>query len=176
MSKQSRAAVLEAVRRRLEEEPDLVLPALRLIADPDALADPLDDTTVTLAKTLNAYREATMLRELRARSYTTADVAELLGGISRQAVSARVAKGRLMSIEISGRSYFPSWQFVSGRPARGLPQVIAALTEDDGDVLVADAIMRQSLPEEGGHSPADLLAAGDLDRVLHYVRIAGGGF
>jgi hypothetical protein len=57
-----------------------------------------------------------------------------------------------------------------------LPQLIAALTEDDGDVLVADAIMRQSLPEEGGRSPADLLAAGELGRALHYIRVAGGGF
>jgi len=169
-------AVLAAVRRRLDEDPDRILPTLRLLADPDALADPSDETTRELARTLNAYREATALRELRARSYTTGDVAELLGGVSRQAVSARVAKGRLMSIEISGRSYFPSWQFVDGRPVKGLADVIAALTEDDGDVLVADAVMRRPLPEEEGRTPAELLAAGDVERALHYIRIAGGGF
>ena len=59
-------AVLAAVRRRLDAEPERVLPALRLLADPDALADPSDATTVTLAKSLNAYRVATALRDLRA--------------------------------------------------------------------------------------------------------------
>jgi hypothetical protein len=176
MAKQSRAAVLEAVRRRLEEEPDQVLPTLRLLADPDALADPSDETTKELARTLNAYRVATALRELRARSYTTADVAELLGGVSRQAVSARVAKGRLMSIEISGRSYFPSWQFVDGRPVQGLPDVIAALRGCGCDTFSADAIMCGALPEEEGRTPADLLAAGDVDLAVHYVWAVGGGF
>jgi hypothetical protein len=171
----SNDAVLAAVRRRLDSEPERVLPALQLLADPDALADPHDDTTVTLTKTLNAYREATALRELRARSYTTADVAQMLGGVSRQAVSARVAKGQLMSIEISRRSYFPSWQFVNGRPVTGLAEVITALTVDDGDVLAADALMRNPLPEEGGRSPAQLLASGDVTRTLHYIRVAGGG-
>lgn len=176
MARQSRAAVLEAVRRRLAEEPDRVLPTLRLLADPGALADPSDQTTLTLAKTLNAYREATALRELRERSYTTAEVGELLGGVSRQAVSARVAKGRLMSIEISGRSYFPSWQFVGGRPVAGLPELIAALDELGEDTLSADALVRGALPEEGGRSIAEVLAAGDLDLALHYVWAVGGGF
>jgi hypothetical protein len=169
-------AVLAAVRRRLDEDPDRILPTLRLLADPDALAEPFDETTKELARTLNAYREATALRELRARSYTTADVAELLGGVSRQAVSARVAKGRLMSIEISGRSYFPAWQFVGGQPVQGLPDVIAALRECGCDTFSADAIMRGGLPEEGGRSPADLLAAGDVSLAVHYVRAVGGGF
>jgi hypothetical protein len=169
-------AVLAAVRRRLDEDPDRILPTLRLLADPDALADPSDETTKELARTLNAYHEATALRELRASSYTTSDVAELLGGVSRQAVSARVAKGRLMSIEISGRSYFPSWQFVDGRPVKGIADVIAAFSELGEDTLTADAIMRNELPEEGGRTIADLLAAGDVERALHYIRAVGGGF
>jgi len=169
-------AVLAAVRRRLDEDPDRILPTLRLLADPEALADPSDETTKELARTLNAYREATALRELRARSYTTADVAELLGGVSRQAVSARVAKGRLMSIEISGRSYFPAWQFVDGRPAKGLAEMIAALNELGEDTLSADAVMRTTLPEEGGRSIAELLADGDVERALHYIWAVGGGF
>jgi hypothetical protein len=113
---------------------------------------------------------------LRARSYTTAEVAEMLGGVSRQAVSARVAKGRLMSIEISGRSYFPSWQFVGGRPVSGLPEVIEALNQLGEDTLSADALMRGALPDEGGRSIADVLVAGDLELALHYVWAVGGGF
>lgn len=173
---ESNQAVLTAVRRRLVDEPDQVLPTLRLLADPDALADDADESTISLAKTLNAHRVVALLRELRARSYTTTEVAGMLGGVSRQAVSQRVANGRLASIEISGKSYFPSWQFVDGLPADGLPAVIAALAQARPGLLGADAVMRTELPEEGGRTPADLLAVGDLARALHYVRVIGSGF
>jgi len=167
-------AVLEAVRRRLDEDPDTVLPTLRLLVDPDG--NPLDESTVALAKTLNAHRVVAALREIRARSHSTAEVAEMLGGVSRQAVSQRVAKGQLMSIQISGKAWFPDWQFALGRPVERLTEVIAALVETDHDALTADAMMTNPLPEEGGRTPAELLAAGDADLALHYVWAAGGGF
>jgi hypothetical protein len=173
---ESRQAVLAAVRKRLAQEPEYVLPALQLIADPDALIDPGDETTTSLARVLNAHRIVAGLRELRARSFTTDQVREFLGGVTRQAVSQRVRNNRLMSIEISGKSWFPDWQFVNGQPARGLAQVIAALHGANQDTYTADALMHTALPEEGGKTPAQLLAEGRLDLVLHYVRIAGGGF
>lgn len=166
--------MLTAVRRRLEERPDSVLPTLRLLIDP--ASEPLDDTTVELARTLNAHRVVASLRELRARAYGTAQVADMLGGISRQAVSQRVAKGNLMSIQISGRAWFPDWQFRDGRPVEGLPRVITALRELGEDAWSAEPIMRTPLPEEGGRSIAQILAAGDVERALHYVWAVGGGF
>lgn len=169
-------AVLTAVEQRLADDPQRVLPTLRLLADPDALAEEADDASLSLARTLNAHRIVALLRELRARSYATAQVCELLGGVSRQAVSLRVANGRLMSIDISRRSWFPAWQFGPRGVLDGVPEVIAALREMGQDGLSADALMRTSLPEEDGRSPADLLAAGDLERTLHYVRAVGGGF
>jgi hypothetical protein len=170
------SALLAAVRQRLEEDPDTVLPTLRLLVDPEASADPLDENTLGLAKTLNAHRMVAGLRELRARSYSTEQVGELLGGISRQAVSQRVAKGQLMSIQISGKAWFPDWQFVEGRPADRLPEVIAAFRELGEDTFSADAVMRTRLPEENDRTPAELLAAGQIDRALHYVWAIGGGF
>lgn len=171
-------AVLTAVRRRLADEPDRVLPTLRLLADPDALIAADDDSSIALAKTLNAHRIVARLRELRARSYTTEDVRGLLGGISRQAVSQRVAKGRLMAIQISGKAYFPGWQFVDGATGGTvdrLPQIVAAHSDAGRDVVAADAVMRNPIAEEDGRTPADLVAAGDTGRALHYLRIAGGG-
>lgn len=167
-------AVLAAVRQRLDEDPDNVLPTLRLLIDPHT--NPLDESTLALAKTLNHYRMVTALRELRGRSFSTAEVAEMLGGISRQAVSQRVAKGQLMSIQISGKAWYPDWQFVDGRPADRLPEIIAILRELDEDTFSADAVMRTHLPEEGGKTPADLLAAGQSDLAVHYVQAVGGGF
>jgi hypothetical protein len=174
--RQRNEAVLTAVRQRLEKDPENVLPTLRLLIDPDGTVDPLDESTISLAKTLNAYRVVATLREFRERSYNTAEVAEMLGGISRQAVSQRVAKGHLMSIQISGKAWFPAWQFKAGRLVPGLTRVIEAMTELGEDALSADALMRTSLPEEGGRSPADLLSGGDTDLAVHYVWAVGGGF
>jgi hypothetical protein len=172
----SRHAVLAAVERRLAAEPDRVLPALQLIADPDALIDPDDEVTISLARTLNAHRIVAGLREFRAQAYSTDDVREMLGGVSRQAVSQRVRNKRLLSMEISGKSWFPDWQFVDGRLAAGLAEVVAALYEAGQDAYTADAVMRTPYPEEDGRTLAELLHVGQLDRVLHYIRIIGGGF
>lgn len=168
--------VLAAVRKRLAAEPEHVLPALQLIADPDAMIEADDESTIALARTLNAHRIVAGLREFRSGSYSTDEVRDLLGGVSRQAVSQRVRNNRLMSMEISGKSWFPDWQFADGQPVRGLPEVIAALHEAGQDAYTADAVMRNPLPEEGGRTPAQLLQAGEVDLVLHYVRTIGGGF
>ncbi len=166
-------AVLTAVRRRLADDPEHVLPTLQLLADPDALPEAADEASVSLARTLNHHRMVAALRELRERSFSTAEVASLLGGVSRQAVSQRVANGRLMAIEISGKSQFPDWQFGPTGPVDGLPQVVAALVAAGHNTFTADALMRAPLPEEGARSPAELLAAGELDLTLHYIRTAG---
>lgn len=172
----SNRAVMEAVRRRLADEPDRVLPALRVIADTDALVDDGDDTTISLARTANTHRVVALLRELRARAFTTTEVCALLGGVSRQAVSLRVGNHRLLAVEISKRLHFPDWQFGPDGVLGGVPAVVAALRDVGKDGLAADALMRTPLPEESGRTPADLLAAGDVDRVSHYVRVLGGGF
>jgi hypothetical protein len=169
-------AVMTAVEQRLADDPQRVMPTLRLLADPDALAEEADDASLSLARTLNAHRVVALLRELRERSYTTTQVCELLGGVSRQAVSLRVANGRLMSIEISRRSYFPEWQFGPLGLLDRVAEVVAALTAGGRDVLAADALMRTPLDEQDGRTPADLLAHGDVELALHYIRVAGGGF
>jgi hypothetical protein len=166
-------AVLAAVQRRLDADPQRVLPTLQLLADPDALATDTDTDTIALARTLNHHRVVAALRELRANALSTAEVAQLLGGVSRQAVSLRVANRRLMAIEISGRSHFPDWQFGPAGVLDGLPRVIAELVTAGHNTFTADGLMRAPLPEEGDRSPADLLAVGDVERVLHYIRAAG---
>lgn len=166
-------AVLAAVVRRLEEAPEQVLPTLRLLADPDALPARLEPSAVALAKRLNAQRLQQRLDAFRAGSLTTTDVRELLGGVSRQAVASRVASGSLLSMEVAGRSWFPSWQFGPEGPWPRLGEVLRELLTGDRGVLAADALMRAPLREEGGRSAADLLAAGRVDDALHYLRTAG---
>jgi hypothetical protein len=169
-------SVLSAVQRRLDREPERVLPTLRLLADPTAVAEPGDEGTASLAVRLNADRVADRLRRVRTHSLPTADVRKLLGGVSRQAVSLRAAANRLLAIDISGHSYFPDWQFGPQGVVPGVPDTVTALAERGLRGLAADALMRTPLPEEDGRTPADLLAAGDLGRTLHYVSALGGGF
>ena len=169
-------AVMAAVARRLEQDPQHVLLTLRLLADPDAVAAPSDTDTVRLARRVNVARLAERRETFRAQALSTAEVRKFLGGVTRQAVGARVAHGGLMSLEIAGTSYFPDWQFGPDGPLPGLPAVVDALAGDGRSALAADALMRTPLPEEDGRSPAQLLAEGDIELVLHYVTAAGADF
>ena len=65
------SGVLRAVARRLEEDPAGVLPTLRLLADPDALPEVVDEKTVDLARRLNVERLTARRAEFRARAYPT---------------------------------------------------------------------------------------------------------
>lgn len=168
--------VLDAVAQRLADDPQHVLPALRIIANQDALPAETDTATVALASRVNAERIAAKLAEFREHAYTTSTVRELLGGVTRQAVSYRVTHRQLLAAEIGGRLHFPAWQFGPNGTYPRLPAVVAALTSGGRGALAADALMRTALPEEGGRSPADLLATGEDERALHYITIAGGGF
>lgn len=168
-------AVLAAVARRLQETPDQVLPTLQLIADPDALPERSDRHVREVARQVNAHRLQEHLDRFRAGAMTTADVRDALGGVTRQAVAARVASGSLLSLEIAGRSWFPMWQFGPDGAWPGLPRVVHALLDGGRGVLAADALARTPLDEEGGQSVADLLAAGRVDDAVHYVTTATAG-
>jgi hypothetical protein len=168
-------AVLDAVARRLRESPDEVLPTLRLLADPDALPERADDHVVAVARRVNAHRLEEHLARFRQGALDTAEVRAALGGVTRQAVASRVASGSLLSLEIAGRSWFPSWQFGPEGVLPGLARVVQALAEDGRGALAADALARAPIAEERGASVADLLAAGRLDDAVHYVRTAAAG-
>lgn len=168
--------VLEAVARRLEDDPQHILPTLRIIADQDALPAATDTDTLELAARVNVERLTARLTAFRKHAVTTATVRNLLGGVTRQAVSHRVTHQQLLAAEIGGRLYFPDWQFGTDGPHQDLPQVIAALTAGGRSALAADALMRTPLPEEDGRSPAELLSKGATDLAMHYITIAGGGF
>jgi hypothetical protein len=159
----------------LEEDPAHVLPTLRLLADQDALPEAVDEKTIDLARRLNVQRLAARRAEFRARAIPTSEVRILLGGVTRQAVALRVANKGLLSLELGGTSYFPDWQFGPDGRLPGVNRVVAALTDAGRGVLAGDRLMRTPLDEEGGRTPAQLLAAGDVDGALHYITVAGGG-
>jgi hypothetical protein len=169
------ASLLQAVARRLQEDPQHVMPTLRLLADQDALPDHADEETVDLARQVNAERLSAIRVEFRALAHSTSEVRALLGGVTRQAVALRVANKGLLSLELAGTSYFPNWQFGPDGPLSGLNRVVTALTGAGRGVLAADALMRTPLEEERGRTPAQLLATGDVETAVHYITVAGGG-
>lgn len=163
---------LDELRRRLEQEPDRVVATLRLLTDSEALPAQHDMRNTELARAVNADRLARRQETFRERSYTTAQMQHVLGGITRQAVHSRVASGSLLALELAGHAYFPDWQIGPDGLVAGLRDTLQALRRNGRSPLAADALMRTALPEADGRSPADLLAAGDLAAVLHYLRVA----
>ncbi len=166
--------VLDMVAQRLHSEPDRILPTLRLLIDAEALVQVGDDRTFEVARTLNAQRLAERRAAFQSQALTTAQVSDVLG-VSRQALSARVGNRRLLAVELGGTLCFPDWQFGPDGLVPDVDKVVPELFDSGRGVLAADALMRTPLTEEGGRSPAQLLAGGQLERCMHYVRTAGAG-
>ncbi len=166
----SHAVLLDAVAARLAEDPAHVEAVLRLIADPDAV--PERASISSRAAAVNIARQASRRGDFVAGAHRGDQVREMLGSVSRQALSQRVRARRLLALRIGNNSWFPDWQFdAEGQVLPGLGDVLDRLP---ADALAADLLMRAALPEEGGSCPAELLAAGNAALAAHYVWSAGG--
>lgn len=163
--------LLAALARRLADEPALA-DTLQLLVGPQREEPAAASPAVALAHVVNDRRLAERRAHFLERALTTGQVRELLGGVSRQAVALRVANGGLLSLEVSGRSVFPDWQFSEDGVRPGLRPVLALLRRGGRGALAADALMRT--PVDGGRTPADLLAAGETGLLQHYLSLAGG--
>jgi hypothetical protein len=175
MTAAARADVLLArVADRLREEPDRIRPILELLVDPDALPtgdDAQRAEVASAARRINRARQGQLTAAFVADSLSTEDVRDLLGGISRQAVSERVRSGRLLGSRLRGTLRMPAWQFGPDGVVPGLPRVLAVLASR-GSAIAAQAWMRTPIAEEGGRSAADLVIDGELDLALHYLHAA----
>lgn len=73
-------------------------------------------------------RSATAFAELLSRSAAgDADAAHLLGGRDRTRISQKVSERSLFAVPSGTERYYPAWQFVDGKPLRGLKAVLGAL-------------------------------------------------
>lgn len=170
----SPAELLRRVAARAAQDPDAVLPVLRVLVGDDEPPE-VDESVVRAAEVVNARRLAKARRAFAAHALTTEQVCELLGGASRQAVAARRARGGLLGLTIGPATYHPDWQFGPDGPAPGLSRVLAALRTIRTSALSADALMRGSQADLGGRALADLLAAGEVDLVVGRILDTGGG-
>lgn len=166
--------LIRRVTMRAAADPDAVLPVLRMLVGDDESAE-VAETVVQAAEIVNARRLAKARREFLASSLTTEQIAEHLGGTSRQAVAARRARGGLLAITIGTTAYHPDWQLSAEGLAPGLGRVLQALREIQASPLSADALMRLPQADLEGRSLAELLAAGEVDAVVARILDTGGG-
>jgi hypothetical protein len=162
------------VAARAVTDPDSVLPVLRVLVGDDEPAE-LDESVLAAAEIVNNRRLAKALRGLVASSLTTEQVADRLGGASRQAIAARRARGGLLGVTVGTTAYHPDWQFGPEGLVPGLTGVLDALRTIRASALSADALMRSPVVGDGGLSLAEMLADGRVDEVVARILDTGGG-
>jgi len=92
---------------------------------------------------------------------TVDGVAELLGGVKRQAVEKRRNRGTLLGLRTSGGAYvYPVCQFHRGEVLPGLDKFLAAFPADTDPWLKLNALLGPS-DALGGKRPLDALREGD---------------
>ncbi len=99
-------------------------------------------------------------------------------GVSRQRLHQLVKAGRLVAVLTKDwrSSLYPAWQFAAdGTPLPGLAAVIAAAHAAEMDAETLHFFMGEPDERLGGGTPADLLAAGEGDRVATLLRSVGLG-
>lgn len=93
-------------------------------------------------------------------------------GITRQAVSAKAARRRLLrTITVDGEHLYPVWQFDSDHLVAGLAEVLALFPEQAVDGWTLAAWLRTPDPDLG-EAPFDALLGGEVDRVRAVARAA----
>jgi hypothetical protein len=106
--------------------------------------------------------------------YDTAGAQAALGGVSKQAVSARVTAGRLLALRLApdgtarDRLVYPVWQFAPG-VLRHLPRVLAAAGFDPERATTGWTIATWlTTPDArlGDRTPLELLRADHVDQVV----------
>ena len=150
--------LLRRVSRRAADDPDSVLPVLRLLAGDAAYPDDAESLH-EIATEINAARVARLRRNLIESALPTDAVLQLLG-VSRQALAQRRARGGLLGARIGPTTYYPAWQFGPTGVASGLDRLLALLPRD---AWAADDLMRTPHTELDGRSLADVFAAGEWD-------------
>ncbi len=107
--------------------------------------------------------------------YDSDGVRQLLGGVSKQAVSDRVQRHRLLALRTgSGRLVYPAFQFDGRSVAQGLGDVLSIVAPDDVESWYTASWLTSSDPALGGHSPVEALKAGEQAAVEAAARELAG--
>jgi hypothetical protein len=103
--------------------------------------------------------------------YDSGGVRSLLGNVSKQAVSDRARRHRLLALRTeSGRLVYPAFQFDRRTVVDGLGDVLAIVAPDDTEAWFVASWLTTSDPAMGNRSPMEALRAGHTDQVLDAAR------
>jgi DNA-binding protein HU-beta len=177
--KESREAILNALTELAFEEslPELVRMGDALRHLPSLAEERNSRDALLAARARNAIRVLEDRARLREECVSTKSVAEGLG-VSRQRLHQLRRQGRLLAVLPRSRrgSLYPAWQFTEeGEIVNGLERVIRAAREAGIDEETLHFFMVEPNERLEGETPANLLARGQVDRVVEVLYSAGLG-
>jgi DNA-binding protein HU-beta len=177
--KEEREALLNALVELVVEEPLPELVRMRDALDhlPSLAEERNSRDALLAARARNTMRVLEDRARLREECVPAKSVAGGLG-VSRQRLHQLRRQGRLLAVLPRGRreSLYPAWQFTEeGEIVEGLERVIRAAREADIDEETLHFFMVEPNDRLEGEPPADLLARGEVDRVVEVLNSAGLG-
>lgn len=148
------AALITRAGRRARRDPGFAAVLATLVDAPTRSAGAYRRAA---ASALDEQRRADALASFRDAALPTAEVQQLLGLGTPQAVHRLRSRGRVLGLAIGNATYFPRWQFSAGRIHPSLADVLDRLGRFTTDVVAADRVMRLARDELGGRSIAEAL-------------------
>ncbi len=107
--------------------------------------------------------------------YDSDGVRHLLGGVSKQAVSDRVHRHRLLALRTGSRQLvYPTFQFDGRAVVKGLADVLTIVAPDDVEAWYTASWLTSPDPALGGLSPMRALQAGHDSEVEEAARELAG--
>jgi hypothetical protein len=109
------------------------------------------------ARTLSDQRRAALVEDFVDGAMRTPEVQTLLKVGTPQAVHRLRSRGKLIGSAVGNQTWFPAWQFDSGRMRPDLPRILELLARFTSDPMAADRTMRLKHDELGNTSIAKAL-------------------
>ncbi len=116
-------------------------------------------------------RAKTALIDRAGGALSTAQVGELLGDVTRQAVEKRRERGTLLAVQLRGEYYYPLCQFDGEEVIEGLPNVLKAFTIKNGWTQLSVLLSEQDALD--GRTVLEALRAGEVDEAAAVARSFG---
>jgi hypothetical protein len=125
------------------------------------------ESPIARAKLRGIHRKSELLKA-EGGAIGTAEAAEILGGISKQAVDKRRDRGTILALPLGGGEYaFPLWQFDEGTKdglVLGLAQVLKSFSVKN-PWMQAEFMLAPNT-RLGNKRPLDTLRAGEVDAAV----------
>ena len=106
------------------------------------------------------YRAKSALLVRAGGTLSAAQVGELLGQVSRQAVEKRRERGTLLAVQLRGEYHYPLCQFEGAEVIEGLPRVLKAFTVQNGWTQLSVLLSEQDALD--GRTVLQALRAGEV--------------